>query len=58
MPFELPQLKYAYSALEPVIDAMTVEIHHSKHQATYTKNLNTALEKYPEIASKINRRNP
>jgi Fe-Mn family superoxide dismutase len=52
MPFELPQLKYAYSALEPVIDAMTVEIHHSKHQATYTKNLNTALEKYPEIASK------
>ncbi len=52
MPFELPKLKYAYSALEPVIDAMTVEIHHSKHQATYTKNLNTALEKYPEIASK------
>ena len=52
MPFELPQLKYAYSALEPVIDSMTVEIHHSKHQATYTKNLNTALEKYPELASK------
>ncbi len=52
MPFELPQLKYAYSALEPVIDAMTVEIHHAKHQATYTKNLNTALEKYPEFASK------
>jgi Fe-Mn family superoxide dismutase len=52
MLFELPQLRYAYSALEPVIDAMTVEVHHSKHQATYTKNLNTALEKYPEVASK------
>jgi Fe-Mn family superoxide dismutase len=52
MPFELPQLRYANSALEPVIDAMTVEIHHSKHQATYTKNLNTTLENYPEIASK------
>ena len=52
MVFELPQLRYSYSALEPVIDAMTVEIHHSKHQATYTKNLNTAFEKHPEFYSK------
>jgi Fe-Mn family superoxide dismutase len=49
MAFELPKLPYAYNGLEPVIDAMTVEIHYSKHHATYTKNLNTSLEKYPKF---------
>jgi len=41
--FELPELGYAYSALEPHIDAMTMEIHHSKHHMAYVKNLNTAM---------------
>ena len=49
MAFELPKLPYAYNGLEPVIEAMTVEIHYSKHHATYTKNLNAALEKYPKF---------
>jgi len=49
MAFELPTLLYAYDALEPYIDAQTVELHYSKHHATYLKNLNTALEKYPQF---------
>ena len=49
MAFELPALPYAYNALEPYIDAQTVELHYSKHHATYQKNLNTALEKYPQF---------
>jgi superoxide dismutase, Fe-Mn family len=49
MAFELPTLPYAYNALEPYIDAQTVELHYSKHHATYLKNLNTALEKYPQF---------
>jgi Fe-Mn family superoxide dismutase len=49
MPFELPALPYAYNALEPSIDALTVEIHYTKHHATYLKNLNTAIEKHPEF---------
>ena len=49
MPFEIPGLRYSFAALEPVIDAMTVEIHYTKHHATYLKNLNTALEKYPQF---------
>ena len=44
MVFELPKLKYEYNALEPHIDAKTMEIHHTKHHAGYVKNLNTALE--------------
>ncbi|MFV0266233.1 MAG: superoxide dismutase [Draconibacterium sp.] len=44
MPFELPKLGYAYDALEPVIDAKTMEIHHSKHHAAYTANFNKVLE--------------
>jgi superoxide dismutase, Fe-Mn family len=44
MSFELPKLPYAYDALEPHIDAMTMEIHHSRHHAAYTTNLNAALE--------------
>ncbi len=43
MSFELPQLPYAYDALEPYIDARTMEIHHSKHHAGYTNNLNNAI---------------
>ncbi len=44
MGFELPELDYAYDALEPHIDALTMEIHHSKHHAGYTANLNAAIE--------------
>ncbi len=43
MAFELPKLDYAYSALEPHIDARTMEIHHTKHHAAYTSNLNIAV---------------
>ena len=41
--FELPPLKYAFNAVEPVVDAMTMEIHHDKHHAAYVTNLNKAL---------------
>ncbi|WP_416140754.1 superoxide dismutase [Halomonas sp. HK25] len=44
MPHTLPNLSYAYDALEPHIDALTMEIHHSKHHQTYVNNLNAALE--------------
>jgi Fe-Mn family superoxide dismutase len=44
MPFELPPLPYAYDALEPTIDARTMEIHHGKHHQAYVDNLNKALE--------------
>lgn len=49
MKFELPQLPYSYDALEPFIDARTMEIHHSKHHQTYVDKLNSALEKYPAL---------
>lgn len=52
MAFELPKLAYAYDALEPHIDARTMEIHHSKHHNTYVTNLNGAVEKTPELAGK------
>jgi Fe-Mn family superoxide dismutase len=52
MAFELPSLPYAYDALEPHIDARTMEIHHTKHHQAYTTNLNNALEKYPDLAGK------
>jgi Fe-Mn family superoxide dismutase len=48
-PFQLPNLPYAYNALEPYIDEQTMHIHHDKHYATYIKNLNIALESYPEL---------
>ncbi len=48
-PFKLPELPYPYDALEPHIDARTMEIHHTKHHAAYTNNLNAALEKYPDL---------
>jgi len=44
MAFELPTLPYDYKALEPHIDAMTMEIHHSKHHGAYTNNLNAAIQ--------------
>jgi superoxide dismutase, Fe-Mn family len=44
MAYKLPELTYAYDALEPNIDAKTMEIHHSKHHATYVANVNAALE--------------
>src|SRR6476659_5515605 len=44
MAYQLPELPYAYDALEPHIDAQTMEIHHSKHHAAYVANLNAALE--------------
>ena len=43
MPYELPKLAYAYNALEPYIDAQTMEIHHTKHHQAYVTNLNAAL---------------
>jgi Fe-Mn family superoxide dismutase len=46
--FELPPLKYAFNALEPAIDARTMEIHHDKHHGAYVANLNKALESAPE----------
>src|SRR5262249_53590064 len=52
MAHTLPDLPYAFSALEPHIDALTMEIHHDKHHAAYVKNLNAALEKHPELGTK------
>lgn len=51
MSFQLPELPYAFDALEAAIDAQTVEIHYTKHHAAYLKNLNAALEKYPQFFS-------
>jgi Fe-Mn family superoxide dismutase len=52
MPHELPSLPYDYSALEPTIDTQTMKLHHDMHHAAYVKNLNAALEKYPNLQSK------
>ncbi len=49
MVYELPKLPYAYDALEPVIDARTVEIHYSKHHQTYLTNLNKIVEENPQV---------
>ncbi|HKK93656.1 MAG TPA: superoxide dismutase [Longimicrobiales bacterium] len=48
-PFELPELGFEYDALEPHIDARTMEIHHSKHHAGYTRKLNSALESHSDL---------
>lgn len=50
--FTLPPLPYAYNALEPHIDERTMQFHHDKHHAGYVKNLNSAIEKYPELRGK------
>ena len=52
MAFTLPKLPYAYDALEPHIDARTMEIHHTKHHQAYVNNLNAAIEKAPELQGK------
>jgi len=52
MAFTLPPLPYDVAALEPHIDAKTMEIHHDKHHAAYVNNLNAAVEKAPELAGK------
>jgi len=49
---QLPPLPYGFDALEPHIDAKTMEIHHDKHHAAYVNNLNAALEKHPDLQSK------
>jgi len=50
MKYTLPTLPYGYNALEPAIDAQTMEIHHTKHHATYVQKLNDALAKVPALA--------
>ena len=52
MQHKLPSLSYNYGALEPYIDAQTMEIHHSRHHQGYVNNLNKALEKYPDLQIK------
>lgn len=52
MAHELPKLTYAFNALEPHIDARTMEIHHGKHHQAYVNNLNAALDKHPALHSK------
>src|SRR3989338_7526840 len=52
MPHTLQNLPYAYDALEPYIDAKTMEIHHGKHHQGYVDKLNAALEKYPDLMEK------
>jgi Fe-Mn family superoxide dismutase len=52
MAFELPPLPYDFNALEPHIDARTMEIHHDRHHAAYVTNLNAAIDKHPELASR------
>ncbi|MBI4359872.1 MAG: superoxide dismutase [Candidatus Jacksonbacteria bacterium] len=52
MKYTLPGLSYPYDALEPYIDAQTMEIHHTKHHQAYLDKLNAVLEKYPSLAEK------
>ncbi len=52
MPHTLPALPYDFGALEPHIDAQTMEIHHGKHHQAYVTNLNTALDKHPDLHDK------
>ena len=52
MAYSLPSLPYAYDALEPHVDKMTMEIHHTKHHQAYINNVNKALEGHPDLANK------
>ena len=52
-PFKLPELGYPYDALEPYIDAQTMQIHHDKHNGAYVDNLNKALAQAPESVQKM-----
>jgi hypothetical protein len=52
MPHTLPALPYDFAALEPHIDTQTMQIHHGKHHQTYVTNLNTALDKHPDLHNK------
>ncbi|MBL1224748.1 superoxide dismutase [Enterococcus sp. BWR-S5] len=52
MTYTLPDLPYAYDALEPYIDSETMHLHHDKHHNTYVTNLNAAIEKHPELGEK------
>jgi Fe-Mn family superoxide dismutase len=52
MSHQLPSLPYDFAALEPHIDAQTMQIHHGKHHAAYVNNLNAAIEKHPSLAGK------
>lgn len=52
MPHELPKLPYPYNALEPHVDELTMQIHHTKHHQAYVNNLNAALDKHPELYQK------
>jgi Fe-Mn family superoxide dismutase len=51
MAYQLPPLPYPFDALEPSIDARTMEIHHDRHHATYVNNVNAALEGHPDLAN-------
>jgi len=53
MKYELPKMEYEYDALEPFIDAKTMEIHHTKHHQAYIDKLNDALAKHPEIKENV-----
>ncbi|MGX7264972.1 superoxide dismutase [Enterococcus crotali] len=52
MTYTLPDLPYAYDALEPYIDVETMHLHHDKHHNTYVTNLNAAIDKHPELGTK------
>ncbi|MDH4155964.1 MAG: superoxide dismutase [candidate division Zixibacteria bacterium] len=52
MPYSLPELPYAYEALEPYIDQETMRIHHTRHHQTYVDKLNAAVRAYPDLAKK------
>ena len=52
MTYQTPELGYDYDALEPYIDEQTMKVHHDKHHAGYTKKLNAAIEKHPELFDK------
>lgn len=52
MAYQLPALPYAFDALEPHFDALTMEIHHDRHHATYVNNVNAALEGHADLAAK------